>query len=53
MLEARLPEKEKQVKKLKPDKKELEAIEQTVKVRTFFLTRNKTDLVWKNFKKNF
>ena len=32
MLQARIPEKEKQVKQLKPDKKELHKIEQQVKV---------------------
>ena len=32
MLQARIPEKEKQVKQLKPDKKELNKIEQQVKV---------------------
>ena len=34
MLEARIPEKEKLVKQLKPNKKELEKIEQLVKVST-------------------
>ena len=37
MLEARIPEKEKLVKQLKPNKKELEKIEQLVKVSLCFV----------------
>ena len=42
MLQARIPEKEKQVKQLKPDKKELNKIEQQVKVtfNRFLTARN-------------